>query len=249
MSQLENIELVQNVPNETKRTSSPHIIGGKDAPVGKYPYQVSLRFNDTHICAGSIIDNFNVLTAASCVVEMQCLLDKLKVHVGTNFLNETGYVYDVASVSVHQNYDNYLLNSDVALIHLKFPLVYNKLVQPIKYAVSGSNFEDQLCTLSGWGITAINSKIPYNNLQEIQLTVLKQTVCTEGNWRVTDNHICTAAISNKGPCKGDYGGPLVINGTQVGILSFSSDPCAKGQPDIYTRVTSFIAWILTNLKY
>jgi len=39
----------------------------------------------------------------------------------------------------------------------------------------------------------------------------------------------------------------VIDGIQVGIVSFGR-PCARGIPDVYTRVTSFIDWITANLK-
>ncbi|XP_036150535.1 chymotrypsin-1-like [Monomorium pharaonis] len=51
----------------TEGAPSSLIVGGKDAPFGKYPYQVSLRFIGNHRCGGSIIDNLNVLTSASCV--------------------------------------------------------------------------------------------------------------------------------------------------------------------------------------
>lgn len=47
--------------------------------------------------------------------------------------------------------------------------------------------------------------------------------------------------------QGDSGSPLVVNGTQVGIVSFGR-PCAIGYPDVYTRVSSFISWIIQNLK-
>ncbi|XP_011873947.1 PREDICTED: chymotrypsin-1-like [Vollenhovia emeryi] len=46
---------------------SPHIIGGKAAPVGKFPYQVSLQYAGKHRCGGSILNHRNVLTAAHCV--------------------------------------------------------------------------------------------------------------------------------------------------------------------------------------
>lgn len=53
-------------------SSSPltnRIVGGSDATPGQFPYQVSLRMDDAHICGGSIIAADWVLTAAHCVVE------------------------------------------------------------------------------------------------------------------------------------------------------------------------------------
>nr|XP_020771694.1 serine protease 44-like [Odocoileus virginianus texanus] len=43
------------------------IIAGKPAPERKWPWQVSLQFNDRHRCRGSLIAPQWVLTAAHCV--------------------------------------------------------------------------------------------------------------------------------------------------------------------------------------
>lgn len=42
--------------------------------------------------------------------------------------------------------------------------------------------------------------------------------------------------------QGDSGGPLAENGKVVGIVSWGM-PCARGYPDVYTRVFSFKNWI------
>jgi secreted trypsin-like serine protease len=52
--------------------------------------------------------------------------------------------------------------------------------------------------------------------------------------------------------QGDSGGPLGYLEsddiyTQVGIVSFGAGAgCAQGYPAAFTRVTSFLSWILTN---
>lgn len=45
------------------------IVGGQDADNNQFPYQISLRFENTHVCGGSIIDEKWVLTAAHCVAD------------------------------------------------------------------------------------------------------------------------------------------------------------------------------------
>lgn len=42
----------------------------------------------------------------------------------------------------------------------------------------------------------------------------------------------------------DSGGPLLVNGVQVGIVSWSIKPCATPPyPGVYTAVASYINWI------
>lgn len=48
------------------------IIGGKDASIGEYPWQISIMMNPVvggpyHYCGGSILDSTHIVTAAHCV--------------------------------------------------------------------------------------------------------------------------------------------------------------------------------------
>jgi len=66
-----------------------------------------------------------------------------------------------------------------------------------------------------------------------------------------------AQILGKDSCSGDSGGPLVIKSSKSresivmyleGIVSFGSERCDGGIPGIYTRVATYIPWILNNIK-
>ena len=49
-------------------TAAP-IVGGQDADVNEYPWQIRLEYDGDFYCGGSIINNKTVLTAAHCVVD------------------------------------------------------------------------------------------------------------------------------------------------------------------------------------
>lgn len=42
--------------------------------------------------------------------------------------------------------------------------------------------------------------------------------------------------------QGDSGGPLAADGEQIGVVSWGI-PCAKGRPDVFTRVFPYRSWI------
>ncbi|KAL6448586.1 hypothetical protein ACFW04_000458 [Cataglyphis niger] len=221
---------------------SPRIVGGKDASVGKFPYQISMRYFGSHMCGGSIINSNYVLSAGHCVEGAENRY--LSIHAGTNYLNQTGYVYYVANVTIHEYFDRAKLINDIALIRLATPIKYNAVVQPIELAIT-DDLEGKPCTLSGWGTTKLGG-IPPNSLQEIDLIIYPQKKCKSIYSNVISSHICTLTKAGQGACHGDSGSPLVVNGSQVGIVSFGS-PCAVGYPDVFTRVSSFTSWIIKNL--
>lgn len=49
------------------RAKLPRIIGGVEATLGRWPWQVSLYYSNRHTCGGSIINSQWVVTAAHCV--------------------------------------------------------------------------------------------------------------------------------------------------------------------------------------
>lgn len=44
-----------------------HIVNGKEATLGQFPHQASIRKYSRHLCGGSIINSRWILSAASCV--------------------------------------------------------------------------------------------------------------------------------------------------------------------------------------
>lgn len=57
-----------------------------------------------------------------------------------------------------------------------------------------------------------------------------------------DNNIRVVCIKLLISEQGDSGGPLVADNEQIGVVSWGI-PCARGRPDVFTRVYSYIDWI------
>lgn len=67
------------------------IVGGEDAQPNQFPYMASLRrrSSNNHFCAGSIVNNFWVLTAAHCTIDetilsIEVAVGSLQIKGGTN---------------------------------------------------------------------------------------------------------------------------------------------------------------------
>ncbi|KAL2740060.1 chymotrypsin-2-like [Vespula squamosa] len=217
------------------------VVGGTDAPQGKYPYQVSLRA-PKHFCGGSIINKRYILTAAHCLVRKSP--NQITVHAGSVRLDQEEAVYRVEKLIINKNYNSFKLINDIALIRVSKDITFTQLVQPVKLPVSNTVKAGDAVVLTGWGRIYLNGPIP-NNLQQITLAIVNQKSCKAKHWGLTDSHVCTFTKRGQGACHGDSGGPLVANGVQIGIVSYGH-PCALGSPDVFTRVYSFLDWIQNN---
>ncbi|KAG7306941.1 hypothetical protein JYU34_007064 [Plutella xylostella] len=229
------------VPKSLLWRGTTRIVGGADAPAGAVPYQVSLRQFGSHFCGGSIISSRFVLTAAHCAEGSIAAFTKATV--GSNLLNQGGKSYPVDKFIIHEDYDGYVIKNDISLAKLSEPIKFNINVQPIPLPEQNTEGGADLL-LSGWGTTTYPGSTP-NELQWINLTALTVDECQRRLAAINpvyDNQICSLTKTGQGACHGDSGGPLVADGAVVGVVSWGM-PCARGYPDVYTRVYSFKAWI------
>ncbi|XP_029177024.1 transmembrane protease serine 9-like [Nylanderia fulva] len=223
------------------------IVGGTTAAPGEFPYQVSLNVNNKHMCGGSIVNNYTILTAAHCVRGIVYPPYKnFYILSGTNDNTKGGQVHRVKKVRAHPGYiDNvdYSWVNDVAVIILAEPIKYNKYQSPIELADSQPT-PDTVCTLSGWGQTTVSGGSPKYLLKMTQSVVsLSQCQKRHHDMPLTNSHLCAYNRRGIGACSGDSGGPLVANGKQVGLASWVFS-CAAGKPDVYTNVYHHRKFIL-----
>ncbi|XP_055306138.1 chymotrypsin-2-like [Sitodiplosis mosellana] len=122
---------------------------------------------------------------------------------------------------------------------------FNDKVKPINYGGAEPSPGTKLLT-TGWGKLS-DSSISPQNLQQLTVKTISLEEC-EKSWPGIDASVlCTSNPFGQGIYMGDSGGPLVEGNTLVGLVSFG-EPCGRGYPDGFTRISYLYDWIVANIK-
>jgi len=165
--------------------------------------------------------------------------------------------------------------NDIALVKLPRPAILNNGVQIACLPFLEQEIRNYLriddlvaglvgkySTVIGWGKTKAEQLASWNGvgskiLQKLEkVPILSDATCSaKGNdVNLKESQICAGGVPGEDSCRGDSGGGLFIQKKKnspwylLGIVSFGSRNCGDGRPAIYTRVSSFIPWIVKNLK-
>ncbi|XP_032191029.1 serine protease 38 [Mustela erminea] len=235
------------------------ILGGADALERRWPWQVSVHYRGFHVCGGSIIDEYWVLSAAHCF-NRDKNMEAFDIYVGLVDLRLAGnhtQWFEVNKVIVHPTYEVYHpVGGDVALVQLKSRIVFSDSVLPVCIASPDVNLHSATCWSTGWGLVSPQGHVP-NKLQEVQIPLISLPLC-----RLLYGHLsyimldmlCAGDIRDmRTVCEGDSGGPLVceFNHTwlQVGIVSWGRGCMYPMYPAVYARVSYFSKWIHYHMEH
>ncbi|KAJ8976731.1 hypothetical protein NQ317_004282 [Molorchus minor] len=236
--------LAWGAPQRNVPTLDGRIVGGDNADIAKYPYQVSLQYYGSHFCGGSIISSTWILTAAHCMESVQASL--VTVRAGSSSVSSGGQVVSVLKAISHSQYNNYIIDYDVCLLQLA-----SAINTPNAIAIalpSGGNGPSAgaTCTITGWGTTSEGGYTPAT-LQVVQVPAVSKTNCQSayGSSAITDRMFCAGllGVGGKDSCQGDSGGPAVVGGLLAGIVSWGSGCARPAYPGVYTNVANLRSWI------
>ncbi|KAK9979005.1 hypothetical protein ABG768_012452 [Culter alburnus] len=227
------------------------IVNGRKTTPHSRPYMVSVQKCNKHHCGGFLISEKYVLTAAHCWPGFEFLT----VVVGADDLRKSKKSdhIRVKSSIPHPKYNPCTSENDIMLLKLekKVKIKEDELISiPKKEAEIKAG---TLCTVAGWGSVKPDGKGTSNDLMEANTTVLSQAECKK-KWKdefSEQQMICVYGPG--GTCSGDSGGPLICEGTAVGVTSFGLNGHCNSPdgPNVYTKISAYIKWInkvIRNVK-
>lgn len=170
----------------------------------------------------------------------------LKVRAGTSVSAESnGWMYDVAKFTKHEDYVRRKAQHDIAILELKEEIIFDNFKRCIFMFGANEKLTHRAAARSaGWGVTEHNPKGRLENgLKSLEFSVLDKKSCVSiwgacGKNFFEENEVCAAGA--KGSLSfGDSGGPLVVGNKLAGVAARANNM----QPDVFTEVAKFRAWI------
>ncbi|KAM3875216.1 transmembrane protease serine 13a [Diretmus argenteus] len=244
-----------------RQRSTARIIGGTQAKLGQWPWQLSLHYRGSHTCGGVLISPDFVLTAAHCFprsIPSAMNANYWRVYGGAVSQDKLPQPYLVEKILVNENYNNRTNDQDIALLKLTAPVDFNNAVLPACLPAHAQRFRPQTkCWTSGFGTTQEGAARPSRDLMEVNVNIIDRNVCNSSSvyrGSVSKNMLCAGDLEGgKDSCQGDSGGPLVCQDKDnrwyvVGLTSWGAGCGQRRQPGVYTKVTSVLPWIYSKMQ-
>ncbi|KAF3815617.1 hypothetical protein GH733_016509 [Mirounga leonina] len=150
-----------------------------DALEGKWPWQVSVHYRGFHICGGTIIDEYWILSAAHCF-DRDKNIEAFDIYVGLvdlRFVGSHTQWFEVNKVILHPTYEVYHpVGGDIALVQLKSRIVFSDSVLPVCIAPPDVNLHNVTCWSTGWGLISPQGRVP-EKLQEVRVPLISLPLC------------------------------------------------------------------------
>lgn len=238
-----------------------------------------LLTQQSNICSCTILNGNHVITAGHCITEAPTAgrLEVLGGVLDTTVVAAQRQRMGVQTAFLHPGFTASPRRNDLAIV--SYLLIFIKIwtctytITSLHHQLRlNSHFGENewirpatLPTLNaipsgatmiaGWGQTGTGLFPPSaTRLQKIQAPVVTWADCSASLNRfdlvLQPEFMCTGPLTGGiGVCNGDAGGPVLQNGMLLGVISYTTSPCAAvGSASVHTDVAQFIGWITDTLN-
>ncbi|MFT7803433.1 transmembrane protease serine 13-like [Arapaima gigas] len=254
-------EVVSLMCTDCGKKITSRIIGGTPAQLGQWPWQLSLQFQGSHMCGGSLVAPDFLLSAAHCFSGSDPLTLKpsnWNVYGGMVLMNNLSLPYFVSKIIIHENYNSKTFDYDFALVKLSTPVMFSNTIQPVCLPTFNQTVAPGTkCWTSGFGRTVQKSAQISTVMMQVSVNIIDSSVCNSSIVYpnlITSNMLCAGDLNGgKDSCQGDSGGPLVCEGTDkrwnlVGVTSWGEGCGQMNKPGVYSNVESVLPWIYKKME-
>jgi len=163
----------------------------------------------------------------------------------------TEQTVELSKIIQHEGYNANTISNDISLLKFATPLTMDDYVQGIALPEAGHTASGE-CIVSGWGTTSEGGSSP-DLLMKVSVPIVTDDECRDayGQSEIEDSMICAGVPEGgKDSCQGDSGGPFACSETGstylAGVVSWGYGCARPSYPGVYTEVSYFVDWILTN---
>ncbi|XP_029958968.1 calcium-dependent serine proteinase [Salarias fasciatus] len=252
---------------EKSISSAGRILGGQNANRGEIPWHLLIKnprggaslINDrwavtaAHVVDGA--DETSLRLFGGLVDGRKSGGSGVSVLKSERIIIHPGYSRHISG-DARDNFDN-----DIALIKFTSRVTFGPNLLPICLpGVNGAVSENEIGTVSGWGMTENLNKSPmlkYAHLGVYPVNTCRDTPTLPPNKAMifTDNMFCAGA-AGADSCKGDSGGPFVLPSLTVGsgpyylagIVSWGQQCRRQENKGYYTKVENYVDWIKETIE-
>ncbi|KAJ8961989.1 hypothetical protein NQ314_005771 [Rhamnusium bicolor] len=237
--------IICGLPRTRVPTLDGRIVGGNDADISDFPYQLVLQYLDQHFCGAGILSSTWAVTAAHCVDDG--IVTGISVRAGSTRRSSGGQTVDVSRIILHPEYDWWTLDYDIALLELVEPISVANASAIVLPEADAPIAVGSIATVTGWGVLEPNAGTTPEILQVVEVPVVSQEDCSEAytSYPVTDRMFCAGllGVGGKDACQGDSGGPVIVDGVLTGLVSWGISCAEALYPGVYTNVRALRSWI------
>ncbi|XP_077557129.1 clotting factor B-like [Haemaphysalis longicornis] len=217
------------------------------------------RKSPDYLCAGVLISERHILTAAHCFDPRPHQNPRLYSVQLESESTEYGAEYGVYDVDVHPDYLPGSSYYDLAVVTLRRDVANDTM--PICLPTRTADFDNRLSYVLEWSPKYYGKKAPMT-LRARRALISNNGECGDvySNIRTQElprgiiaGQICTDVRGNEGGCDRYLGSPMIVpdrsyRWSAVGVATFLEKCGDPNFPGIYTKVTHYLPWIQRIMK-